>query len=534
MKIKCLYCLIFFTAAAPAAYAQLFGPVPDRFESLQQNSVSSLEASKSLLWIGPGLNSYSETTGNITVPVNADSVFNSSGRVFSLSVSGEAILTGIGFTSLAGGSPVNAALGYYLSRDHGSSWSFLPFHLDERPPSDCDAASVGPPCDIEFQYGEQTYIRNRISVPEQSPPYDVDFRGNTFFAAHWASGLMRSRDSGASWERIILPPSSDTTLSPQHSYNWYSRTPDGAVINRYDPRFDNNLLGFSVLIDRADRVWVGTAAGVNVSDNALSAPAEKVSWRRFVYDPENSTGLLSAWVQKIREEPETDRIWMTNWKADPENRDEAGIVYTEDEGITFHHFLKGVRVNDIGFHDGVIYAAADDGLYISDDQGETWKTYSGIVSTNTYIREGARFYAVASTDNGIWIGTSDGLAFSDNHGSSWSILRTDLPPGGGNAYQPETPDNNSYAYPNPFSPTHHSEVRIKFRAAQSDTPIIRIFDFGMNRIRTLYTGTAPAEGVYETVWDGRDEGGHSVAGGVYFYSVETASGFINGKILLLD
>ena len=527
MKIKCLYCLIFFTAAAPAAYAQLFGPVPDRFESLQQNSVSSLEASKSLLWIGPGLNSYSETTGNITVPVNADSVFNSSGRVFSLSVSGEAILTGIGFTSLAGGSPVNAALGYYLSRDHGSSWSFLPFHLDERPPSDCDAASVGPPCDIEFQYGEQTYIRNRISVPEQSPPYDVDFRGNTFFAAHWASGLMRSRDSGASWERIILPPSSDTTLSPQHSYNWYSRTPDGAVINRYDPRFDNNLLGFSVLIDRADRVWVGTAAGVNVSDNALSAPAEKVSWRRFVYDPENSTGLLSAWVQKIREEPETDRIWMTNWKADPENRDEAGIVYTEDEGITFHHFLKGVRVNDIGFHDGVIYAAAD-------DQGATWKTYSGIVSTNTYIREGARFYAVASTDNGIWIGTSDGLAFSDNHGSSWSILRTDLPPGGGNAYQPETPDNNSYAYPNPFSPTHHSEVRIKFRAAQSDTPIIRIFDFGMNRIRTLYTGTAPAEGVYETVWDGRDEGGHSVAGGVYFYSVETASGFINGKILLLD
>src|SRR5690625_965705 len=65
-------------------------------------------------------------------------------------------------------------------------------------------------------------------------------------------------------------------------------------------------------------------------------------------------------------------------------------------------------------------------------------------------------------------------------------------------------------------------------------PSSEFFDFGMNRIRTLYTGTAPAEGVYETVWDGRDEGGHSVAGGVYFYSVETASGFINGKILLLD
>src|SRR5690625_7693346 len=106
-----------------------------------------------------------------------------------------------------------------------------------------------------------------------------------------------------------------------------------------------------------------------------------------------------------------------------------------------------------------------------------------------------------------------------------------MTPGGGNAIQPEKLENNSYAYPNPFSPTHHSEVRIKFRAAQSDTPIIRIFDCGMNRIRTLYTGTAPAEGDYETVWDGRDEGGHSVAGSASFYSAGSNSAVITGILL---
>src|SRR5690554_6363620 len=93
------FLFILLTAAAPAAHAQLFGPIPDRFESLRQNSVSSLEAGESVIWIGPGLNSYSEITGDFTVPVNADSVFHSSARVFSLSVSDNNILAGLGFTS---------------------------------------------------------------------------------------------------------------------------------------------------------------------------------------------------------------------------------------------------------------------------------------------------------------------------------------------------------------------------------------------------------------------------------------------------
>lgn len=529
-----LISFILLTVSGPAAQAQLFGPIPERYETLQQNSVSSLQSGASLLWIGPGLNSYSEITGEFTVPVNADSVYQSPGRVFSLSVSNTTILAGLGFTSSAGGSSVNAALGYYLSTDQGSDWKFIPFYLDERPSPDCDASSVGPPCDIEFRYGGQTYIRTRISVPEQSPPYDVDFAGDTFFAVHWASGLLRSTDAGATWERIILPPSSATGLSPQNSYQWVSRTPDGQTIHRYDPRFDNNLLGFGLLVDSQNRVWAGTAAGINISDNALYETTDNISWKRAAFHPENENGLMANWVQKIREQPGTNRVWMTNWRADPENRDQSGIVYTDDLGDTFHHFLEGVRVNDIGFYEETVYAAADDGLYISEDDGRSWRHLRRIESPNTYIHENARFYALTSTDNGLWAGTSDGLAFTSDHGESWSVFRTDLPLRGGNSYQPDAPDTDTYAYPNPFSPTQHHEVRIKFHAEMADTPILRIHDFGMNLVRTLHTGFTQAEGVYETVWDGRDESGRYVANGTYFYSIEKASSFINGKILLLD
>lgn len=537
LTIECLksfLSLFILVLAALPVHAQLIGPIPDRYQTLQQNSVSSLESGDNVLWIGPGLNSYSEITGEFTVPLGADSVYQASGRVFSLSVKNSTILAGIGFTSSAGGSPVNAALGYYISSDKGANWRFLPFHLDERPPEGCTAADMGPPCDIEFQYGDHTYIQSRISVPEQSPPYDVDFQGDTIFAVHWASGLLRSTDAGATWERIILPPSFNTELSPQHSYEWYSRTPDGETINRYDPRFDNNLLGFGVLIDSRNRVWTGTASGVNISSDALYETPEKISWRRIPFDPDNESGLMSGWVQKIREQPETEKIWMTNWKADPQNRDRFGIVYTEDEGESFHHFLDGVRVNDIGFYDHAIYAAADDGLYISEDNGQSWKRFRGVESPNTYIPEDARFYAITATKRGVWIGTSDGLAFSDDHGSSWSVFRTDLPLSGGNSYQADAPDSDTYAYPNPFSPSRHHEIRIKFRAEPADTPIVRIYDFGMNRVRTLHTGFAEAGGSYETVWDGTDETGRYVANGTYFYSVEMASSRTNGKILLLD
>lgn len=519
---------------ADITFAQTYGPQSGRFNSIQQNSTSSIEATSQKIWLGPGLNSYSQLTGEIFIPENADSVFSGRGRVFSLAVTNDRIFAGLGFTSTAGGEPENAALGYYQSIDDGTSWDFISFPTDDRPPTQCDASSIGPPCDIEFQYGDQTYIRTRISVPQQSQPFDVDFFENTLLSVNWASGLLRSIDNGQSWQRLTLPPSFGNELNPDKSYQWFSRTPEGETVNRYDPRFDNNLLGFGLLIDNNQTVWVGTAGGVNISKNALTAPPEQITWDRISFDPENSSGLMGNWVVKIRQQPETDRIWMTNWRADPDNQDQFGIVYTDNDGETFQQFLSGVKVNDIGFLQNAIYAAADDGLYISKNSGANWTRVEKIESPNTYIHKDARYFSLATTANKIWVGTSDGIASTTNHGETWQILRVDMPLHGGNVYQPDAPNTDTYAYPNPFSPIQHTNIRIKFSATPGEIPIVTIFDFGMNKVRTIPVNFSLAAGSYEVSWDGRNEKGRILSAGTYFYSIKSSSGSINGKILLLD
>lgn len=528
-----LICLCLYVSPS-LLFSQTYGPIEERYSTLRQNSNSTLEGNDQTVWIGPGLNAYGEFTGDFYVPTNADSVLNGRGRVFSLEVQGTRILAGLGFTSNRGGSSVNAAQGYYQSDDSGNYWDFITFPLDNKADDSCDAASIGPPCDIEFQYGDQTYIRTRITVPEQSPPYEVDFYKQTILSVNWASGLLRSRDNGKSWERIILPPSNVSNLNPEESYGWVSVTPDDEVINRYDPRFDNNLLGFGLLIDDQQRVWVGTASGINLSENALKAPVDQIEWRHFSWNPDTQEGLLSNWVITIRQQPDTDRIWMTNWITDSENRDEYGVVYSDDEGETFHQFLKGVRANDIGFYDGDIYVAADKGLYISKDDGENWKQIPQITSPNTFIKPDARYFAVTSTEQNLWVGTSDGIASTSDGGENWEILRVDVPLIGGNQYQPDAPNVNSYAYPNPFSPTQHSVVRIKYRMKNPGPATIRIFDFGMNPVKTIHVPTVPSSGSYETVWNGLTESGRIASNGTYFYSIETSNGFTNGKILLLN
>jgi hypothetical protein len=303
---------------------------------------------------------------------------------------------------------------------------------------------------------------------------------------------------------------------------------NGQDVNRYDPRFDNNLLGFGLLIDSEDRVWFGSAGGINISDNALTAPTDSISWRhiRFI---NNSDGLLGNWVIRIREDKTSGRIWMTNWVADSQER--QGLVYTDDGGNSFHQTLIGERINDIGFMDNYVFATGDNGLFISNDGVGTWMRSPQIKSPNAFIKQSAQFYSVASTTNRIWIGTEDGLASTDDYGQSWEITRVDFPLAGGNVYQPNAKNVNSYAYPNPFSPRIHEIVRIKFEIENTSNTKIRIFDRTMNLVREIRSEELNS-GTYEAIWDGKDSQGRSVPNGPYIYVIESGNRQITGKILL--
>jgi hypothetical protein len=364
LKLTRLLAALFFWVPS-LLHAQVVGPVPSPFESIEQNSVSNMEAFGDTLWIGPGLNRNIGNSPKWFLPEGADSVVAGRGRVYSLALASDTVFSGLGFNFQQAEGSVQTGVGYQISTDGGDSWSFLPLPLDTE-------------TDSTFIYGGNRYRQLPIIVAQQSPPFKTDFQGQTVFSANWASGIMRSRDFGQQWERMILPPQSADSLVPEESYTFTS--PNGS--ERYDPRGDQNLLGFSVLIDSDGNVWAGTAGGINISSNALTAPRDSVRWRHIQAE---GSDLLGNWIISIAEQSSTGDIWMTNWASGISAGELYGIVRTSDNGETFDQYLPGQQINDIGFMGNHVFAAGETGLFVSPDNGQNLQRIEQIQSPHSFI-----------------------------------------------------------------------------------------------------------------------------------------------------
>ena len=99
------------------------------------------------------------------------------------------------------------------------------------------------------------------------------------------------------------------------------------------------------------------------------------------------------------------------------------------------------------------------------------------------------------------------------------------------------PDSSAttYAAPNPFAPSRETAT-IVFSLAQEARVSIVIYDFASRLVRELLSGATFAGGAdHRIAWDGRDEGGQSVANGTYFYRIELDTGRqAFGKVVVLD
>lgn len=461
------------------------------------------------LWVGPLMMLNVRNSLDFTFPERADSIAAGPGRLFSIALAPDTVFAGLGFNFVSGGTSVQTSLGFHVSTDGGLNWDYIPPPLDS-------------PTQTTIPYGNQLIEAVPVIVPQQSPPYNVAFRGETVFFAGWASGIRRSMDFGQTWERLLLPPRNVSILTPETTYNFV-----------FDPRLDNNFLGFSVMIDRDGQVWAGTAGGLNISDNALTAPANQVRWskkRRTGL----SNGLLGNWIIRIKQNNFDGGVWMTNWIADS-GADQQGIVVTYDRGQNFQQHLVGEQIYDIAFDGERIYAAGSNGLFISPDNGQIWNHIRQISTPNGFIRATADYLSLAKTTDRLWVGTTDGLASTADGGETWQLTRVNFPLRGGNQFVPDARDVRSYAYPNPYSRRIHELVRIKFEAPRTGNASIRLFDFGMNLIRELDSGVPVTEGqTYEAVWDGTDGRGRIVANGPVFYVISAGGTEITGKILVMD
>jgi hypothetical protein len=75
------------------------------------------------------------------------------------------------------------------------------------------------------------------------------------------------------------------------------------------------------------------------------------------------------------------------------------------------------------------------------------------------------------------------------------------------------------AAPNPFNPRTTISFSLGTDALRAS---LRIYDVAGRLVRTLHQGALPA-GEHTVIWQGKDESGHSVASGVYYYRLEAGN-----------
>ena len=519
--------------------AQQLAPVT----GVSSNTIGVLEAEGDSLWLGPLLTVYPEDEQRF-LTADTPRLLEEDNVVFGLDAtptpgaSGSTVWASLAFDT-GGGTP--GAAGFLFSTDGGETFTFRLPQLDA-------------PGDTTLTYGGQTFPARAVTQVENSAVQSIDAEpgAGVVWIAGGQSGIRTSTDGGRSWTRAVLPPDTLSAVAPGTTPPFRVGAPSQNVAG-----FANHV-GFSVLVDATGTVWAGTAAGVN-----RSRPEDVVgndrAWRRFAFD-RTPGGLTGNSVVAMAEQPvpgQRNPIWMATWPTTQtqNNLQRFGVTVTRDGGATFEQTLIGEQVFRFAFRAPTregdpaaphIYAAGESGLLISNDDGASWRTVTAfrLADDTSFLRPDADVQSVATTTEALWVATDDGLLrlprereadlLRDDPSApapAWQLFRTNV------SVSPQepsesTPQVDTYAYPNPFSPAEDRVVRMRYEVPEAQQVTVEIFNFGMDRVRTL-AEQQPA-GEQEMVWDGTGADGLRLPNGPYFYTVEVGGTTARGKILLVE
>lgn len=487
------------------------------------NSISLINTQDSTLWIGTSKGAAKSTNyGTSWKSYQSNPAFANDG-IYALATRGDTVWTSTGYDKEITDGTIQTGSGFAFSTNAGLTWQHMSQPLDRR------GDSI-----ISYNNGinDSVYILP-VTVLEANVTYDIALSPGTVWIASWSSGLRKRTYTDSAWQRILLPPDNRSSLSPTDtlwSYAPKDTLRQRRIFQRFNPVPEDNLKAFAVCAVGSDTIWCGTAGGVNKSTDG------GVSWTRITHHNQLSS-IMGDWVIAVREQryANVSRIWTTNWTK-PNTDDEYGVSYTDDGGATWKNLLNGIKAYDFAFKDSIAYIATDNGVYRTPDGGLSFTRVSYMADPD--IRQAITSPAVFSVSvlaDTVFVGTGDGLASTidndtHNFGSAWKIYR---------AYQQVGSSNLTYAYPNPFSPSSEI-VRIHYGSQNSSgnsqvSVSIDIFDFGMNRVRTLINNVTRSGSEFDEIWDGRDDHGRLVANGTYFYRLRLENQDPQfGKILVLQ
>ena len=83
-------------------------------------------------------------------------------------------------------------------------------------------------------------------------------------------------------------------------------------------------------------------------------------------------------------------------------------------------------------------------------------------------------------------------------------------------------------YPNPFNPN----TTIEYQLPKTGNVQIKIFSINGQLVRTLES-THQVQGSHSVVWDGKNDGGQTVASGLYIYQVAFENSMLIKKMLFI-
>ena len=413
------------------------------------------------------------------------------------------------------GSPSPTGSGYRYSSDGGETWTIVEQHLDTEADTLISYGSNIIKTEAQIRRGEN-FIRS------------FGITNNTIWIASFAAGLRKSSDSGLTWEKVLLPPDNLDSIKPTDTLDFFAGPKRGS-------KGQLNYIVTAILVINDSTLYVGTAGGINKTTDGGK------SWVKF--NSTNQTNPISGnAIWRIRYNESDNSIWAATNNQEGATEFKA-VSRTNNGGESWETFLPGAQTFDIAFllrtGGSDIVVATANGVYRSSNFGASWTAAPEIFDNVTKVKIASnnfRAVAVNQKENvdEIWIGSvENGTArLTQTDELSWDgIWKVYL------ASEGLENSNTAKAFPNPFAPSQE-KIKIQFSTNNMDAEVsIRIFDFGMNLVKTLLQN-APRTSAFDEYfefWDGRNENGKVVPNGVYFYRIDIGGNDpLFGKIMVLN
>ena len=445
------------------------------------NGIVDIVVNDSLVWAATGFGVNKTINEGDSWEVFDSDDYLAKGGLSALAYMGDSVLwIAAAFDTSAQGDDLSAGGGLSFTTDNGASWTHIKQPVDSRDEED---------------YSPTTTVIQNIT-------FDIAFVDSTIWIASFGGGLRRSDDMGASWKVVTT-----------------DNMPFSSLANL-------NHRGFSLLVENGN-LWYGSAEGISKSsDNGEN-------WQRFTHQNQDFP-ISGNFVVAMAYQAATNTIWAATIEAVDQGEIRA-VSKTSNGGLTWDVVLENTFAHNFGFDGKTVFVAADEGLFISDDNGQNW--YLAPPITDSASGEEilvSEYFSAASqiTQAGTrwWLGSAGGLASTIDRGNTWKITRSFVS-------TRERKKPAVYAYPSPFSPIRSGFTRFQYDIKKDTSVEIKIFNFAMEHVVTVRdqeTNFNSLTADRSTKWDGKDKYGKLVASGVYFFRAKISGNVNWGKVVVIN